>query len=223
VSIEIRRHGVLFVVSAPSGGGKSTVIERLRKDDPSLGYSVSATTRPPRAGEVHGKSYYFFSDAEFDDLIRKQSFYEWAHVHNRRYGTLRHVVDAELAQGHDVLLDIDVQGGLKIKRTRDDAVLIFLLPPSMSVLEQRLRGRKSDSDDVIAVRLANARKELACALAYDYALVNDNLDEAVSAVRSIVDAERRRAARLTILTEGEDVRIEKADLFSAEHLFEQSE
>lgn len=215
MSIEIQRTGILFVLSAPSGGGKSTVLKALRAEDASLGYSVSATTRPPRPGETHGKDYFFYSVEEFHRLIRQKAFYEWAVVHKHLYGTLRKVVDAELDAGRDVLLDIDVQGGLSIKRLRPDAVLIFLLPPSMAVLETRLRGRKSDSDEVIDLRLRNARHELTFAPQYDYALINEDLARTLHDVRSILEAERMAASRLKILTEGEDVRIPISGLFPA--------
>lgn len=213
MNLEIKRQGILFVVSAPSGGGKSTVLKALRAQDPTLGYSVSATTRPPRPGEEHGKDYYFYSEDQFQDLIRQKAFYEWASVHERHYGTMRKVVDAELDRGLDVSMDIDVQGGLAIKRMRPDAVLIFLVPPTMEVLEKRLRGRKSDAEDVIALRLRNAHDELAHAPDYDYVVVNDVLEQTVDTVRSIIAAERSRAPRLTILKGGQDVRMTAAGLF----------
>lgn len=216
MSIEIQRTGILFVLSAPSGGGKSTVLKALRAEDATLGYSVSATTRPPRPGETHGKDYFFYSVEEFHRLIRQKAFYEWAVVHKHLYGTLRKVVDAELDAGRDVLLDIDVQGGLSIKRLRPDAVLIFLLPPSMAVLETRLRGRKSDSNEVIELRLRNARHELTFTPQYDYALINEDLTRTVHDVRSIIEGERMAASRLKILTEGEDIRIPISGLFPPE-------
>lgn len=216
MSIEIQRTGILFVLSAPSGGGKSTVLKALRAENATLGYSVSATTRPPRPGETHGKDYFFYSVEEFHRLIRQKAFYEWAVVHKHLYGTLRKVVDAELDAGRDVLLDIDVQGGLSIKRLRPDAVLIFLLPPSMAVLETRLRGRKSDSNEVIELRLRNARHELTFTPQYDYALINEDLTRTVHDVRSIIEGERMAASRLKILTEGEDIRIPISGLFPPE-------
>ena len=149
-------------------------------------------------------------------MIRQKAFYEWAMVHNHLYGTQRRVVDAEIQKGRDVLFDIDVQGGLNIKRQRPESVLIFLLPPSMSVLETRLRGRKSDSDDVIAVRLRNSRQEMAHALQYDYVLVNDDLDRAVDSVRAIIAAERARSSRLVISSDGEDLRVLTGGLFESD-------
>lgn len=216
MKIEIQRQGILFVLSAPSGGGKSTILKALRAQDSSLGYSVSATTRPPRASEQHGRDYYFYSEDQFESLIRQKAFYEWAHVHGYRYGTLRNVVDAELEKGLDVSMDIDVQGGLSIKRMRPDAVLVFLVPPSMEVLEQRLRGRKSDAEDVIALRLRNAQDELVHAPDYDYVVVNDQLDATVETVRSILAAERTRSPRLTVLKGGQDVRITASGLFASQ-------
>lgn len=205
MSFSLRRQGILYVLSAPSGGGKSSILRAMRAEDPALGYSVSATTRPPRPGEVNGRDYNFYSDAEFDELIRQEAFYEWAHVHARRYGTLRRIVDAELDAGRDVILDIDVQGGFGIKKLRPDSVLVFLLPPSMEILEERLRGRKSDSEDVIELRLRNAREEIANALKYDYVVINEDFNTAVTRCRAILQAERARASRLTILQSGQEI------------------
>lgn len=213
MTISIERKGMLVVLSAPSGGGKSTVLKTLRAEDPSLGYSVSATTRPPRGEEINGKDYHFITNEEFDRRVQRKEFYEWAFVHGNRYGTLRSVVDEELRRGHDVLLDIDVQGGLAIKKMRPDAVLIFLLPPSLDVLEQRLRGRKTDNPADIELRLRNARKEVCHVHDYDFAVLNDDLRNAVAGVRAVVAAERQRASRLTVLTHGEDIRIPSQGLF----------
>ncbi len=217
MNLQIVRQGILFVLSAPSGGGKSTVLKALRGQDPTLGYSVSATTRPPRPGEQHGKDYFFYTTDQFEALIRLKAFYEWARVHDHLYGTMREVVDAELDKGLDVTLDIDVQGGLAIKRMRPDSVLIFLVPPSMEVLENRLRGRKSDPEDVIALRLRNARLELAHAPEYDYIVVNDRLQDTLDAVAAIIRAERAKTSRITLLNQGEDVRLAGGPgLFSSE-------
>ena len=195
-SIAFQRQGLLLVVSAPSGGGKSVVLKQLMAAEPGLTYSVSVTTRPPRGDEVDGREYHFVSREQFDRMIREDKFYEWAEVHGQRYGTLIEAVAAALARGADVALDIDVQGGLAVKRRRPDAVLIFLLPPSLETLEQRLRGRATDADDVIRRRLENARGEMEHWRQYDYVVVNRDLEETVRAVAGILRAERLRASRL---------------------------
>jgi guanylate kinase len=195
VSIQLQRKGILIVVSSPSGGGKSTILRQLLAGDPTLDYSVSTTTRPPRSGELDGEAYFFVSDERFDQIIREGRFYEWAHVHGYRYGTRRDIIEEKLARGRDVLLDLDTQGALSVKRLAPDSVIVFLLPPSMEVLEQRLRARNLDSDETIELRLKNARDEIACAENYDYIVINDKLSDTVETVRAIIRAERHRPPR----------------------------
>jgi guanylate kinase len=188
----MKPRGRLIVISAPSGGGKTTICNRLLKKDPRLVRSISATTRPMRAGEREGVDYFFLNDAKFDRVARKQEFLEWASVHGNRYGTPAAVVRKNQKAGRDVLLVIDVQGGLAVKRQDPRAVLVFVKPPSFKVLEARLQGRGTDSRGTIRQRLRNARWEMALAPQYDYQVVNNTLAEAVTQIRAIITAERLR-------------------------------
>lgn len=181
-------------MSGPSGAGKTTLVDRVVCRDPLLRESVSTTTRPPREGEVEGESYFFVTREEFEKL-KRDSLIEWAKVHDHYYGTPRDFVDGELARGLDVVLNIDVQGGASVRKCFPEAVLIFILPPSFEVLEERVRGRGTEYAREIKKRMENARKEVTFATAYDYIVVNDRLDEAVSAVEAIVATERRRRTR----------------------------
>ena len=201
--IGLKGSGALIVVAAPSGGGKSTVLRALLARFPDLGYSVSVTSRAPRPGEVEGRDFQYVSVEEFHDLIEHKAFYEWAQVHGNLYGTRKETVEALLGEGRDVAMDLDVQGACAIKGMKPDAVTIFLLPPSMEILEQRLRGRDTDDDDVIAVRLANAADEIAQCDLFDYLVVNDDLDRVIDQIGSIVVAERLRGARQTLTVHGE--------------------
>ncbi|MDK2973549.1 MAG: guanylate kinase [Candidatus Sumerlaeota bacterium] len=194
----VNRKGILFVVSAPSGGGKSTILKALRQQDPGLSYSISVTTRKARGDERDGIEYHFRTVEEFEALIAENAFVEYAKVHGNYYGTLKSEVDRRTENGADVLLDIDVQGSLNLKQQRPDTVMIFVLPPSIATLERRLRGRGLDDDDAIALRLQNARNEVRFARHYDYVLVNRELDDTIDGVRQIIAAERRRAHRLDI-------------------------
>ncbi len=186
------RTGVPIVISAPSGGGKTTLCRELMAQVPGVEFSVSHTTRQARPGERDGVDYHFVSDAEFDALVAGDAFLEWAWVHGHRYGTSRLETDSRLAAGIDVLFDIDVQGGRQVSERLPGAVLVFVLPPDLATLEQRLRGRKSDSEDEIARRLAAARQELEQATFYTHWIVNDELSRAVSDLKSIVVSERLR-------------------------------
>lgn len=170
----------LFVVSGPAGVGKGTLVSRVRAKRPSLGLPVSATTRSPRPGEVDGESYHFLTDEEFSSLVERGEFLEWAQVHDHRYGTLRSEVDACLSRGESVVLEIDVQGGNNVKRAYPDVVRIFIEPPSWEVLVGRLRGRGTESEESLNIRLRTAQGELALAHTYDVRIVNDDLDEAVA-------------------------------------------
>ena len=181
----------LFVISGPSGAGKGTLVARVRERLPELGLTVSATTRKPRVGEVDGVNYYFLSEEEFSAKVERGEFVEWTQVHDHRYGTLVSEVKSKLADGHSLILEIDVQGALMVKKRFPDAVLVFIEPPSLTVLEQRLVGRGTESEESIALRLANARHELELADSYDVRLVNDDLDAATDELASILSTYER--------------------------------
>lgn len=185
------REGRAFVISSPSGGGKTTVVRRLRRRMPRLVRSVSVTTRPPRPGERRGREYVFVSAAEFRRLRRLGRLLEWAQVHGAWYGTPRRPIERALRRGRDVILSIDVQGARKIRRRLGRrAVLIFLLPPSLARLRERLRHRRTDSVEAIRRRIAAAKRELACAAWYEHRVVNDRLDDTVERVRAIIKRTR---------------------------------
>lgn len=198
IEFQLNRDGILFVLSAPSGGGKSTILREILKADPSLEYSVSVTTRAPRGDEQDGREYHFRSAEEFKRLQAGDSFIEWAVVHGNYYGTLRGEVDQRLGMGADVILDIDVQGSLKLKKERPDTVLVFVLPPSIATLEKRLRSRGLDDDRAVRTRLDNARHEIKYANLYDYVLVNERLEETIEGIQRVIEAERQRAHRMII-------------------------
>jgi guanylate kinase len=196
---QFKRRGMMVVVSAPSGGGKSTILRAVMERMDGISYSISATSRPPRGGESDGKDYFFLSKEEFERRIEAGAFLEYAEVHGNYYGTPKEWIEKRLAQGNDVALDIDVQGGMQVKRICPrDTLLIFLMPPSPQVLEKRLRGRGTDPESQIAVRLANAACEMEHWKHYDYVVVNENLEAAVRTVENIIHAERRRASRQTL-------------------------
>ena len=178
--------GRLFIVSAPSGAGKSTLCRRLLARRPELRYSVSTTTRPPRKGEVPGVDYHFTDPATFKEGIRAGRWAEWAEVYGNYYGTSADFIDRERAAGHDVLLDIDVQGAAQLRAKYPEAVTVFIMPPSMDALLQRLEQRGGDTPEVIAKRMASARREMAQRAAYRHVVVNDRLEEAVAALEAIV-------------------------------------
>ena len=185
--------GTLFVVAAPSGAGKSTLVNALLEREPAISLSISHTTRPPRPGEQYGRHYYFVERAEFEREIADGIFLEHAEVHGNLYGTSRTTVSDLLCQGRDVLLEIDWQGARQIRQSKPDCVGVFILPPSRVELERRLRGRASDSAEVIDRRLHNSREEIAHAHEFDYIIVNDNFDEALGDLQAIVRAVRQRS------------------------------
>lgn len=186
------RLGSIFVISAPSGAGKTTLIKKLRASVRGLVFSVSYTTRPPRAGEKHGREYFFVSQQEFKRRTAQGEFVEWARVHSQYYGTSWCTIREAQEAGQDVLLDIDVQGYRKLRRRIPDTVSVFVVPPSFADLEERLRHRHEDSPEVIAERLAMSRREVAHWMEYDYVIVNDRLSTAARALRNIVLASRLR-------------------------------
>ena len=185
----------VVVISGPSGAGKSSFVSELLQGPLDLVYSVSATTRPRRPHETEGRDYWYLTREEFRRRVDAGEFVEWAEVHSELYGTLRSEIDAALRAGRNVLLDIDVQGGRAVRAHYPDGVFIFVLPPSMESLEARLRSRGTDSEERIRLRLENARREIAFAREYDYAVVNDDLAAAQRQVRSIVVSETLRVTR----------------------------
>lgn len=196
MSSERAAPGLLLVLSAPSGAGKTTLAHRFRERQPDAVFSVSVTTRAPRGSEADGVDYHFVSAERFAALVAQGAFAEWAEVHGNRYGTLRSTVDEALRAGRIALFDIDVQGGAQIRRSwRSEAVAVFIVPPSEAELERRLRGRSTETEGVIQRRLAAARAEIARGLAtYDYVVVNDELAAAVERLEAIAAHERARRA-----------------------------
>jgi guanylate kinase len=196
------RRGLLFVVSAPSGTGKTTVVERLVQVVPDLALSRSYTSRPIRPGETDGIDYNFITRIRFEEMVEADAFLEWADVFGNLYGTGGAEAERELAAGRDLVLVIDVQGARQVRLRCSDTVNVFVLPPSFAVLERRLRGRSKDSEDAIQRRLQTAREEVAAVLEYDYVVVNDQLDACVDRLRSVVMAERARLRCMHGIAEG---------------------
>lgn len=195
---EFRRRGVLFVLSSPSGAGKSTIARKLLADEPDLDMSVSATTRPIRPGEEDGKDYHFVGLDKFRDMVANHEFLEWAHVFGQRYGTPKAQVDAMLAAGKDVLFDIDWQGAQQLFQIAGgDVVRVFILPPSMEELNDRLVRRATDAAEVITARMQRATAEVSHWDGYDYVLVNDDVERCFQDVKTILAAERLKRSRQT--------------------------
>lgn len=180
--------GYLFVISSPSGGGKTTAIKALKAKGYDLEYSISATTRAKREGEIEGKDYFFITEKQFQKHIEQHDFIEYANVYGLNYGTFKSQVDDCLARGKRMVLDIDVQGALKLKKIYPKAVLIFLLPPNIETLESRLRNRRTDKEDVIQQRLKIAKEEIELADQYDFQIINLNIENTVKQISSIIDA-----------------------------------
>lgn len=188
--------GDLFVVSAPSGAGKTTLCRRLLSMMPGITFSVSYTTRPPRTGEVDGRDYVFVDEAGFRRMAESGEFAEWAEVHGNLYGTSGRMLEEALAEGADILLDIDVQGARQLRERFPEGVFVFVLPPSMDALQERLGGRKTDSPEVVQRRLAKARDEIRDYVNYNYVIVNDDFEQALGELESIVTARRKSSGRV---------------------------
>lgn len=186
--------GSLVIISAPSGTGKSTICRKLLGKRRDLRYSISCTTRVPRPGEKNGKHYFFLEKEEFKRKIARNEFLEWAVVHDNYYGTPRQFIEQSVKEGFHTLLAIDVQGAMAIRRKIPDSILVFVAPPSLEALKERMAGRRDDSTN-IAKRLANSKDELSAAKKYDYLVVNDDLEKAVNQIDSIITAEALRVAR----------------------------
>ena len=184
--------GNIFVVAAPSGAGKSSLVKALMELDSAVQPSVSHTTRPPRGQEKHGREYFFASHPEFDAMVASDAFVEWAHVHGQRYGTSKRAIEERIAQGTDVILEIDFQGAIQIRKTFANAVMIFILPPSWEELRSRLERRGEDSASVIELRLQNAAEEMARANEFDFVIINELFERALFDLKAIVHAQRLR-------------------------------
>lgn len=194
----LHRRGLMFILSSPSGAGKTTLSRMLLAADGEIKLSVSATTRPPRPGEVDGVHYHFVSDADFDRMVEEDDFYEWAHVFGYRYGTPKGMIRAALKEGQDFLFDIDWQGTQQLyQKDQQDVVRVFILPPSIDELHRRLAGRATDSAEVINARMERARAEISHWDGYDYVIINDDVAECFDKVRAILEAERMKRARQT--------------------------
>jgi guanylate kinase len=187
--------GNLFIISSPSGGGKGTLIQRVLEFVPNIGYSVSFTTRAPRADEMDGKHYNFVSPAEFENLIASGEFLEHALVHGNYYGTSRRQVERETAEGTDIILEIDVQGAELVKKAAPEAVSVFILPPSFEVLKNRLESRATEGEDALQLRLRNSRGEVERYTEFDYVIINDEVEQAVKELEAVILAERARRER----------------------------
>lgn len=188
--------GRLFVISAPSGTGKTTILKRVMAQIPGLIFSVSHTTRPPRTNETDGRDYHFVSKEEFERMSAAGNFLEWARVHDNYYGTSRDEVESELRKGRDVILDIDVQGARQVReKAADICCSVFIAPPSRQDLENRLSDRGSESEETLKIRLANSLEEIKAVDYYDYLIINDRLEEAVQVMTAVILAERSRQRR----------------------------
>jgi guanylate kinase len=199
IASAFKRRGLLFVLSSPSGAGKSTISRMLLAADDGIALSVSATTRPMRPGEVDGRDYHFVTDDQFGEMVAAGEFLEWAHVFGHRYGTLKSEVVRTIEGGRDVLLDIDWQGTQQLKQVDPDIVRVFILPPSMAELERRLTHRGTDSDEVIRKRMERAAAEISHWAEYDYVLINNDAEKCRELVHNILKAERLKATRRVFL------------------------
>jgi guanylate kinase len=197
-SFNLPRRGLMFILSSPSGAGKTTIARKLLAVEENLAMSVSVTTRPKRDGEVEGRDYYFKTREQFDAMVAEDAFLEWAEVFGNCYGTPRAEIEAGLSKGQDYLFDVDWQGAQQLsQRAREDVVSVFLLPPSMAELEHRLRSRATDDEAVIAGRMARAGDEISHWDAYDYVVINHDLEDCFNKVRTVLHAERLSRSRQT--------------------------
>jgi guanylate kinase len=194
-----KKYGMIIIVSAPSGAGKTSICDAIIKDDKNIVYSVSTTTRVPRAGEKNGREYFFVDEKTFKRDIKSGKFIEWAKVHDNYYGTSKKVLRGALSKGRDVLLDIDVQGALNIKKQYKNALMLFIMTPTLKELKNRLIKRNKDSVKTIKTRIENARKEIKYVHKYDYLIINDKLKESISNVKAVVKAERLSIKRNKII------------------------
>jgi guanylate kinase len=201
--------GNLFVVAAPSGAGKSSLVKALMELDSHVQPSVSHTTRAPRGQEKHGREYFFVSEQEFDAMVEADAFVEWAHVHNHRYGTSKKAIEDRMSQGADVILEIDFQGAVQIKRIFANAISIFILPPSWEELRSRMERRGEDSADVIELRLKNAAIEVAQVAQFDFVIINELFDRALFDLKAIIHSQRLKFSAQ---------RRARADTFKALHI-----
>lgn len=201
--------GQLFVVAAPSGAGKSSLVKALMELDAQVHPSISHTTRAPRGQEKHGREYYFVSPTEFDEMVLNNAFIEWANVHGQRYGTSKKAIEERISKGTDVILEIDFQGAIQIRKIFSNAVLIFILPPSWEELRSRLERRGEDSPEVIELRLKNAELEVAQAKEFDFVIINELFDRALFDLKAIVHAQRLKFAAQ---------RRNRAETFAALHI-----
>lgn len=203
----LKRKGILLVLSGPSGAGKGTVCHKVREELGNMKYSISATSRKPRTIERDGREYFFMSKEEFEKKIEEGSFLEWALVYDNYYGTPKEYVEEILEEGYDCILEIDPQGAMQIKEKKEDAVFVFIAPPSMEELKKRLTFRGTEKPEEIAKRLGNAEKEFKNLPNYDYVVINDKIDEAVKEIEAIIIAEKLKTFRnheiMNILNKGE--------------------
>jgi guanylate kinase len=194
----LHRRGLMFILSSPSGAGKTTIARRLLAEDAEIAMSVSATTRPMRSGEIEGTDYHFVGQDQFDRMVEANEFYEWAHVFGHSYGTPKAQIRAGLKDGRDFLFDIDWQGTQQLhQKAQADVVRVFILPPSLDELQRRLIGRGTDTNEVITARMARAQAEISHWDGYDYVVINDDVETCFGKVREILAAERMRRTRQT--------------------------
>ncbi|MCD6546298.1 MAG: guanylate kinase [Thermotogae bacterium] len=190
--------GIFYVISGPSGAGKTTILKKIMRNVDNLAFSVSYTTRPKRPNEREGADYFFVTEEQFKDLIEKDEFVEWALVHGYYYGTSKKFIEMELSKGYDIVLDIDVQGALSIMQKYSNAVFIFLAPPSFDTLKERLLKRKTESEKDLVKRIEDAKWELSKISMFDYIVINDSIESTVGKIKSIIEAERLRIERIKL-------------------------
>lgn len=194
-----KKNGMIIIVSAPSGAGKTSICDAIVKDDKNIVYSISTTTRNPRPGEKNGREYFFVDEKKFKQDIKAGKFIEWAKVHNNYYGTNKDILQNTLSKGKDILLDIDVQGALNIKKKYKNSLMLFVMTPTLKELKNRLVKRNKDSKETINTRIENAKKEIKYAVKYDYLILNDKLRESINNTKAVIKAERLSIKRNKII------------------------